>query len=339
MSFALTLNRRGLGLSLGALALDGCAINPERPVMLNFANQDQVPPDDGERRLETGADSSRRMTAPVRINGLGPFVFVVDTGANRTVLATELAAELGLPSAGATAVHGVSGVETAALATIHRLDVSALTARGLQAPTLPRHWIGADGLLGVDVLKTHRVVMDFVRNQLRVGADRATPVERSAFDMRRQGTGVAALDLGRRIVVPARYRFGQLIIVGADVAGRRVTALLDSGSQSTVGNSVLRRMVYRNEGFPNPVLVRVPILSATGQTSEGELGVMPVLKIGGLTITNLSAAFADLHVFDVWNLTTQPSLLLGMDVMRKFSAIELNYPRQEVAFYLRGGAE
>ena len=44
-----------------------------------------------------------------------------------------------------------------------------------------------------------------------------------------------------RVVVPARYRFGQLTIVDAEVGdGLAVTAFLDSGAQSTVGNLALK---------------------------------------------------------------------------------------------------
>jgi hypothetical protein len=82
----------------------------------------------------------------------------------------------------------------------------------------------------------------------------------------------------------------------------------------------------------------VPVLSATGQTAEGELRVMPLLRVGGLSITGLMAVFADLHVFDIWELTRRPSLLLGMDVLRNFNAIELNYPRRYIAFHLKSGS-
>ena len=55
------------------------------------------------------SDLCSRMTAPVRINGQGPFPFVVDTGANRTVISAELAARLGLSKGPDQAVNDAAG--------------------------------------------------------------------------------------------------------------------------------------------------------------------------------------------------------------------------------------
>lgn len=327
-----TANRRSL-VVLGALGLAGCVATANDPpqTFVNLAGAETGP---DQAQLGTGTDSSLRMTAPVRINGQGPFDFVVDSGANRTVISRDLAETLGLPAVGQTDVHGVSGVETVETFGVDRLDVDAVTSRRLRAPALARDRLGADGLLGVDVLKDRRVIMDFRRNVLSIGAERSMTDDRSSFDMRRDSASRASQDLGRRVAVPARYRFGQLVIIGADVSGRSVTAFIDTGSQSTVGNKVLRRVVLGAPNAPRPIALSVPVLSVTGQVSEGELAAMPLLKIGGLSITGLATVFADLHVFDVWGLLERPSLLLGMDVIRKFNAIELNYMRREVGFYL-----
>jgi hypothetical protein len=55
-------------------------------------------------------DLYRRMTAPIRVNGQGPFPFVVDTGSNQTVIAAELAAQLGLPLGDPAPLNGVAVV-------------------------------------------------------------------------------------------------------------------------------------------------------------------------------------------------------------------------------------
>jgi predicted aspartyl protease len=279
-------------------------------------------------------DSSERVTVPVRINGAGPFNFVVDTGANRTVVSSELAATLKLRDGGPADIHGVAGVESAPTALIDLFQADAVTARGLRAPVLPRDRLGADGLLGVDVLYNRRMRIDFIHHQITIIGDHGLGAEPDAYDSRRAEVGIHR-DLGLRIAVPARYRFGQLIIIGADVSGHGVTAFVDSGSQSTVGNNALRRVASLS-GVSDPKAARqmTPILSATGQTAEGEVSRLPLLRIGGLDITGLTTVFADLHVFQLWDLMKRPSLLLGMDVLRRFNAIELNYAQREVVFYL-----
>jgi predicted aspartyl protease len=274
------------------------------------------------------------MTAPVRINDQGPFDFVVDTGANRTVVSAELARILKLPAGPPAQVHGVAGVEPASTAVISEFQIGSATTRGLTAPCLGRDRLGTDGLIGVDVLRGRRAILDFRRGRLLIGAQVAS--QPTAFQLRRD-SAAGRSDLGRRIVVPARYRFGQLIIIGADVDRRRVTAFLDSGSQSTVGNSALARLVDSGRLAPRAVRYGVPVLSATGQTAHGELGVTPLLRIGGLTISDMTTVFADLHIFSIWDLVKQPSLMIGVDLLRQFDAVELDYPRREVAFYLKGG--
>lgn len=326
------IDRRRLGLAAAGLLLTSCA-TPRRQVLVNAATQPGAP-DPADAQLETAVDTSERITAPVRINGAGPFNFVVDTGANRTVVSSELTGALKLRDGGPADIHGVAGVESAPTALIDLFQVDAVTARGLRAPVLPRDRLGADGLLGVDVLYNRRMLIDFVHRHITITADRGFGVGPNAYDSRVAAMGVHP-DLGLRVAVPARYRFGQLIIIGADVSGHGVTAFVDSGSQSTVGNNALRR-VASVSGVSEPKAARqmTPILSATGQTAEGEVSRMPLLRIGGLDITGLTTVFADLHVFELWGLTKRPSLLLGMDILRRFNAIELNYAQREVAFYL-----
>ncbi|MBA4014094.1 MAG: hypothetical protein C0481_19705 [Phenylobacterium sp.] len=332
-----SFDRRTVGL--GLLALSGCATPLQSPpVMINMAGAAPPPGaggDDGAA-LTTDADMAGRVTAPVRINGQGPFDFVVDTGANRTVITRELAAKLGLPDAGPADVHGVAGVEPSNTVTIDLLEVDAVATRAIRAPTLGRERLGADGLLGVDVLRGRRVTIDFLNNEFRI-----TPSRGPGSQPTRVGLSAAAASRlpsqdavsSRQVVVPARYRFGQLIIVGADVAGRPVTAFLDSGSQSTVGNEALHKLVIGTAELRAPRYV-VPVLSATGQTAQGELAVLPLLRIGGLDITRLTTVFADLHVFDIWDLKAKPSLLIGADAMRQFDAITLDYGRRQVIFTL-----
>ena len=62
--------------------------------------------------------------------------------------------------------------------------------------------------------------------------------------------------------------------------------------------------------------------------------VLLTLGIGGLSFTGLTTVFSDLHVFEIWGLMQRPSLLLGMDILGRFNAIELNYARRQVVFYL-----
>ena len=57
------------------------------------------------------------------------------------------------------------------------------------------------------------------------------------------------------------------------------------------------------------------------------------LRLGGLGVTNLLIAFAPLHVFALWDMVARPSMLVGVDVMRQFEDIVLDFGRREVLFW------
>lgn len=323
-----TWTRRGAALALATLAPAACAAPPRRPlVSINFAASDRprVRDEDGAV-LESALDKARRMAVPVFIDERGPFEFVVDTGANRSVVAADLAAELGLRPAGAVAVHSIAGVESTAQVEVASLRVDRVVSRGLHLPVMPRDRMGAAGLLGVDMLTGRRVGMNFKANRFDIAASG----RRKAFA---PATDSNLKQLEPPVVVPARYRAGQLVILDADIAGARVAAFLDSGSQITVGNLALRDAVLKKRPQLADRFYRTPLISATGQTIDSELAVLPLLRLGGLGVTNLLIAFAPLHVFALWDMVARPSMLVGVDVMRQFEDIVLDFGRREVLFW------
>ena len=90
---------------------------------------------------------------------------LLDTGATMSAIRPSVLAAIGvraLPSAPATAIVTVSGIEHPPIVTVPSL--AALGVRNLNAPVLaielpPR--AGFDGLLGLDFLRGHRLVLDF----------------------------------------------------------------------------------------------------------------------------------------------------------------------------------
>lgn len=340
------LDRRALVLGLAAAAsVSGCAtVQRYRGglVQVNLADRTALPPpppiaeglEDQGASLKTAFDAVRRMTVPAYIDRSGPYTFVVDTGANHTVMATELAGALNLPSGGRAAIHGIAGVDPAETVMVNRLTVGGMTSRRTRMPLLSRNFLGAEGLLGVNVLENRKVKLDFRNNVFTISPSgkavsanlraRATRIEKPQVDP-------------SVVVVPARHRFGQLTIVDAEVNGVPVTAFLDSGAETTVGNLALRDAVFvREPGLRSQVLM-VQLVSATGQQVGGELSPLPALRLGGLRIGNLSCVFADLHTFRIWDLIDRPAILIGVDIMHHFESIELDFGASLVTFKTPAG--
>ncbi len=265
--------------------------------------------------IGSGLDWSSRMTAPVLIEGQGPFPFVVDTGANRTVIAAELAMKLGLPEGELEQLHGVAGMQMTPTA-FASLTVGDRTGRRGPVSLLPSGAIGGQGLLGLDRIGDQCVTLDFRAQQLVIGA--AAPRWAGSYE----------------VAVHARRRDGQLTMIDADLMGVSVTAFIDSGSDSTIGNMALRRLCFD----PSVKWLKVPVISATGQTMEAEMADLPNLRVGGFKLPDWPVAFVDLHTFAMWGLTERPAILLGMDVLSRFDRVSLDFARGQVRFRLPQGS-
>ncbi|MEO8812324.1 MAG: aspartyl protease family protein [Caulobacteraceae bacterium] len=310
-----TIDRRRIAVMAGASLLCGgraaaAVIEMARASRLTpLEDQPYLPP----TSLSMVADIYRRMTAPIRVNGAGPYPFVVDTGANQSVVSRELADLLGLPRGEPEPLHGVAGVEIAPT-TRARLDVGGREQKDVVLSVLPAAAIGGSGMLGLDRLEGQELTLDFRGQVLRIK------------------TGGRLWRDPADIAVKARRRDGQLTLVDADLAGIKLVAFLDSGAQNTIGNMALRALaVTRN---PTSRWSETPIVSATGQSMMAEIADLPDLRIGGMRLPNWPVAFVDLHTFRLWNLIDRPAILMGVDVLSRFESVCLDFARDEVRFRL-----
>ena len=322
------LTRRRAAETLLAGLATACATPPRghEPVLsINLAQtRPEAPPATGTR-LETAFDEALRMTVPVYLAKRGPFQFVVDTGANRTVIGSDTALRCSLASDGVAPVHGIAGTQPAPLVKVPHLRVGQVQSHRLSLPVLPRSSLGADGLLGIDVLKNRRMRLNFKGNTFEIGPSGVGAVIGRGHDSR-----IPDHTLG--ITVPAQYRSGQLVIFDADVAGIPVRAFLDSGSQVTCGNPALREALVQQKPDFAQRMTPTELISATGQTAPAALAVMPRLRLGGMGLHNIRAAFAPLHIFSLWGLDQAPAMLVGIDVLRNFDEVTLDFGRREVIF-------
>lgn len=252
-----------------------------------------------------------RMTVPVLINGKGPYRFIVDSGATRTVISGTLAAQLGLPSAGTVPLHSVGGEAQVPAVHIDSLYVGALPAKEIVAPVLDEANLGGLGILGIDTLQGKKVVIDLVHHAMSVEpADRYSAPAQSG-----------------EIVVTARSRFGQLVLADADAAGQKVYAIVDTGSMVTLGNSTLKdKLVRRKRAAPQDVT----ITDVTGQKIVASYAPITDLRLGDFHMANVVIAFDDAHVFERFGLSNKPAMLLGMDMMQAFTRVSIDFARRRV---------
>lgn len=265
--------------------------------------------------IDTGTDRSMRMTVPVIVDGKGPYQFVVDTGADRTVVSRELAKDLNLAASGSAIMHSMAGVGEVNTVHVENFEVGGRNNKGIKAPALAQEHLGASGLVGVDTLKGRRVVMDFKKKTLSVTSSSVPEVAQDDT-----------------IVVTAKSRYGQLILVDCDIGGVPITVIIDSGAQSSVGNLALRQMLEKKKkvrDFYPTVLTDV-----TGTQMAADVAQVASMRLGGFTMTNVGVVFADVHPFRRFNLLKRPAMLLGMDTLRAFQRVSVDFAQKKVRFLL-----
>ena len=114
-------------------------------------------------RLSAIIDIYKRMTAPVKVAGLGPFQFVADTGANQSVISIEIATKLGLLLGPAVPLNGVAGMQLTPTTEAVGRDRSACRSVRRRCRCCPQAAIGAPGMLGLDLLDGAQLTLDFSR--------------------------------------------------------------------------------------------------------------------------------------------------------------------------------
>jgi predicted aspartyl protease len=260
------------------------------------------------------ADAGDRMTVPVQLGVNGPYRFLIDTGSQSTVLSTDLAARLALAPLEKRRIVGIAGSELAQTALLDELGLGRRSFYGLTVVLFESEHIGADGIVGVDSLQSQRVLLDFARNRMAVG------------DAKSLGGNA-----GYEIVVTARRRAGQLIMTSAEIDGVKTDVVIDTGSDTSIGNRALQRALGPRNQQRQGVLT-----SVTGQQAVADIGLAEDLDVGRVSIKNLVIAYTDSPAFAALGLHRRPALLLGMRELRLFKRVAIDFSTKKVMFDLPG---
>ena len=253
------------------------------------------------------ADLYQRMTVPVRVSGTGPYRFLVDTGADRTAISRELAARLNLKAGQSAELHSIARESTVETATVPSLQLTRKEVRVSNAAVLAGDNIGADGILGVDSLRAQRVMFDFEKQTMSI-------VPSAVPDFR---------DEPGTIVIEASPRNGRLIVTEATANGHSVVVIIDTGSQVSLGNEALHRALMGSKLLKGSE--EIVLESVTGDRLTGDYMSVRELTMGPVGLKDLAIVFADAHVFKQLKLQNRPALLLGMNAMRAFKKVSIDF--------------
>jgi len=261
-------------------------------------------------------DRNERMTVPVTIDGMGPYDFMIDTGSQATAVTHEINERLNLESLGTATLVGMASRRSVEVVELDSLEVGERTFHNLAAPVLERNHVGADGIIGLDSLQDLRVLIDF-RNDTIAVAD-----VKSDFSQR-----------GFEIVVRARHKLGQLLITDATIEGVRTTVIIDTGAQASLGNMALRNRLRAKRSQ------EVQTTDVNGVSMIGQLSYVRNLTIQNISMKNVPITYADAPAFEALGLKDTPVLSLGMQHLKMFDRIAIDFSKQRILFDLPRNVE
>jgi hypothetical protein len=131
--------------------------------------------------------------------------------------------------------------------------------------------------------------------------------------------------------VPARMRFGTMVMAQGEIMGVRVNVLIDTGSNISLANEHFRDALrevgartieYRNGHaftFGRPIVLDKRVWT-------------PTLRLGRTTVGRVNAYIGNFHLFDLWGLQDEPTLLIGMDVLARSREMAIDYENGVVYF-------
>ncbi|MDZ7588732.1 MAG: aspartyl protease family protein [Parasphingorhabdus sp.] len=258
-------------------------------------------------------DRAARMTVGISIDGRGPFSFMIDTGSERTVLSRGVAERLSLDAEQPATLMSMAGTRAVDMVYVPELTLGKRSYGGFVTPVLEGRHIGADGILGLDSLQGQRIRFDFIKNEIAVEDVKAAKVPATRNE----------------IVVTARRRSGQLIFTDATIAGIKVDVVVDTGAQISIGNLALQKKLrQRAKELGDDTLLQ----TVTGDTIGVDMGYARDFRLGRAYFERLPLAFVDAPPFEHLGLARKPALMLGMNALRKFDAMAIDFSARKVYF-------
>jgi hypothetical protein len=211
-------------------------------------------------------------------------------------------------------LNGITGTAQVSAVTIDTLQTGDLIVDGLVAPVV---WApvmaGADGIFGAAGLTEKSLSVDFERNRVRVGRGVEPALRKEAMKIH-----------------AARLTHG-LITLDSQVGRVHTLAVIDTGSERTLGNLALRDALRLRNRTGAEALV-TSVYGATEQVERGELWTAPTISIDAMRINDVQVVYGDFHIFKVWGMEDKPAIIVGMDVLGTVGSLGIDFKNQDIYF-------
>jgi hypothetical protein len=209
----------------------------------------------------------------------------------------------------------VTGSTDVSTVDVQQVEVGDLLMKSTRLPIVPDVFGGADGVLGNEALGDKRIFIDFRKDRIEISTSRSE----------RPGVGMSK--------IPLKLTRG-LLSFKTNIGSVPTTAVIDTGAQRTIGNQALRAALNRRQRNWD----QEEIIGVTLDVEMGDSIPTPPIKFGRATISGVRVTFTDTAIFDHWDLSKEPALLLGMDVLGLLDVLVIDYKTQELHVRFRGAS-
>jgi hypothetical protein len=258
----------------------------------------------------TRRDRIGRIWAPVYLDGKGPFRLVLDTGASHSAVTAKVVDALGVQArAGSTVrVRGVTGTAIVPSIRVDELVVGDLALKPAKLPVVLDVFGGADGVLGNEGLHDKRIVIDFKHDSISIRRSRREPPPYGYS------------------TVPFVLAKNYLPIIEARVGRIPVKAILDTGAPDSLGNlALLHALKQRVEDTTDTQIQGVTLDVEHGYRARGA-----TLYFQNIQVRGVGLSFGDVYIFQHWRMTSEPAIMIGMDVLGGMKQIIIDYRTREL---------
>lgn len=267
----------------------------------------------------TRRDRIGRIWAPVFINGQGPFRMALDTGSTNSTVRAEVAAKLGIiPNPDESVrIRGVAGTSIVPTMRVQSMIVGDMALSSQRLPIILDPLGGADGILGNEGLRDKRIYIDFLNDFITIRLSRSEPAPEGF------------------LTLPFEYGKGDVPIVDARLGRIPVKAIISTGGEMTLANLAARDALLEQRKQEASVET-ITDVTETSLTAEGYR--TPPISLGDtIRISTPRMTFSDLAVFDSWGMSSEPTIMIGMDAIGLLDTLIIDYRRQELQILMRSG--
>ena len=271
-------------------------------------------PRNAKIKFRLAGDAQPLILLPTRVNGAGPFDFILDTGAGTSLLSTELAQQLNIKVLGTKEGQSAGGKVSVSLAKVESLALGQAKIEDVEVGIVDLGHIGKtigtkiDGDVGYNFLKHFRVTIDYQTGEIRFDDPKRT-----------ENFGKPSkAEIPMRLASPAK----PLVLVDVYGNGRGPFQFaIDTGTSTTA---------ISPEAAQQLGIASSPIgpLTTGGSQVNVTAGNLKSFQVGGARIDDLVVVVADFFAMLSQAVGAKLDGIVGYNFLRNFRVV-MDYPSEK----------